>query len=77
MLAARFLLFIPFKYCMHLFRRKRRFIRKKRNITEMIYKSVYLCIFMYRYIGACIRSATLIQFDLTPYLPLAKTSADP
>jgi hypothetical protein len=36
MLAARFLLSILFKYCMHLLRRRRRLIRKKGDITGMI-----------------------------------------
>jgi hypothetical protein len=76
-LAARFPLSISFKYCMQLLRRGRRLIRKGKDITGMIYRSVYLCIFIYRYAGACIRSTTLIQFGLTPYLPLAKISANP
>jgi hypothetical protein len=76
-LAARFFLFIPFKYCMYLLRRGRRLIRKRGDITGMIYRSAYLCIFMYRYVGACIRSAVSIRFGLTLYLLLAKISADP
>jgi hypothetical protein len=77
MLAARFPLSIPFKHYMHLFRRGRRLIRKKENITGMIHRSAYLCIFMYKYGGACIRSAPPTRFSLAPHLPLAKTSADP
>jgi hypothetical protein len=67
-LTARFLLSISFKYCMYLFRRERRLIRKEGNITGMIYRSVYLCMNIYRYIGACIYSAALIRFGLTPHL---------
>jgi hypothetical protein len=75
-LAARFLLSIPFKHYMYLLRRGRRLIRKGRDITGMIHRSTYLCIFIYRYAGACIRSAAAIRFGLAPYLPLAKISAD-
>jgi hypothetical protein len=38
-LTARFLLSIPFKHCMYLLRRGRRFIRKRGDITGMIYRS--------------------------------------
>jgi hypothetical protein len=62
---------------MQLLRRGRRFIRKKKDITRMIYKLVYLYIFLYKYDGACIRLAALIRLDLAPHPPLAKTSADP
>jgi hypothetical protein len=77
MLAARFPLFIYFKYCIQLFRRGRRLIRKRKNITEIIYKSIYLCRNVYKYDKACIRPATLIRFDLAPHLPLTKIPADP
>jgi hypothetical protein len=50
MLAARFSLFISFKRYIQLLRRERRLIRKKEDITRMIHKLVYLCIFMYKYI---------------------------
>jgi hypothetical protein len=76
-LAARFLLSILFKYYMHLFRRERRFIRKGRDITGMIYKLAYLCMNIYRCGGTCIRPAALFRLDLAPHPPLAKTSADP
>jgi hypothetical protein len=77
MLAARFPLFIFFKYYMQLFRRGRRFIRKGEDITGMIHRLAYLCRNMYKYGGACIRSAAPFRLDLAPYPPLAKTSADP
>jgi hypothetical protein len=77
MLTARFSLSIPFKHYIHLLRRRRQLIRKKRNITGMIHRSAYLYMNMYKYAGTCIRSAALIRFDLTPHFPLAKTSADP
>jgi hypothetical protein len=38
-LVARFPLFILFKYYMQLLRRERRLIRKRGNITEIIYRS--------------------------------------
>jgi hypothetical protein len=76
-LAARFLLSIFFKYFIYLFRLGRRLILKERDITGMIYRLAYLCIFIYRYVEACIRSAALIRFSLAPYFPLAKISADP
>jgi hypothetical protein len=76
-LAARFLLSIPFKYYMHLLRRGRRLIRKKEDITEIIYRSTYLCRNIYKYNKTCIRSATPSRLNLTLYPPLTKTSADP
>jgi hypothetical protein len=76
-LTARFPLFISFKYCIHLLRRERRLIRKRKDITGIIYKSAYLDIFLYKYAGACIRSAAPIRFGLAPHLPLAKTPRIP
>jgi hypothetical protein len=52
---------------MYLLRRGRRLIRKEKDITGIIHK----------YTEACIRPATPIRLGLTPYPPLAKTSADP
>jgi hypothetical protein len=49
MLAARFPYLFIFKYCIQLFRRRRRLIRKGENTTEIIYRLVYLCIFLHRY----------------------------
>jgi hypothetical protein len=77
MLAARFSLFIFFKCCIQLLRRKRRLIRKRGDITGIVYRLVYLYIDMLRYDGAYIRSAALSRLGLAPYPPLAKSSADP
>jgi hypothetical protein len=77
MLAVRFPLFISFKRCIQLFRRERRLIRKRGDITGMIYRLAYLCIFLHKYTGACIRSAAPIRFGLAPHLPLAKTPRIP
>jgi hypothetical protein len=62
---------------MQLFRRGRRLIQKKRDITGMIYKLAYLYIFLHKYAGTCIRLAALSRLGLAPHPPLAKTSADP
>jgi hypothetical protein len=77
MLAARFPLSIPFKHCMQLLRRERRLIRKGGDITGMVYRLAYLYRNIYRYAGACIRSAVSIRFGLAPHFPQAKIPADP
>jgi hypothetical protein len=46
-------------------------------VTGMVHRSAYLCIFLHRYAGACIRSVAPTRFGLAPHLALAKTSADP
>jgi hypothetical protein len=43
----------------------------------MIHRSAYLYIFLYRYGGACIRSAAPIRFGLAPHFSLAKTPRIP
>jgi hypothetical protein len=48
-LTARFPLSIFFKRYIQLLRRRRRLIRKKRDITGMIHRSAYLYINIYRY----------------------------
>jgi hypothetical protein len=71
-----FSLSIFIKYYMQLFRRKRRFIRKKKDITKIIHRSAYLYRNIYKYNRACIRPAVLIRLGLAPHLPLTKTPAD-
>jgi hypothetical protein len=76
-LAVRFPLSSPFKRCIQLLRRGQRLIRKGGDITGMIHRSAYLCIFLHKLWWGCIRPAAPIRLDLAPHLPLAKTPADP